>query len=105
MSSNVVKVETRAELQKVIATNPKVLVDFSKSVGCVWCKRLEPHFAAASGLADDTTFVVVDVLEAPELVEEYGFMKVPTVLLFEAGERVAEVEARTALQIVSEIRR
>lgn len=103
--SNVVKVSSREELQEAIAKNDKVLVDFSKSVGCVWCKRLDPHFIAASGLANDTTFVYVDVLEAPELVEEYGFMKVPTVLLFEKGEKVAEVEARTAMQIVSEIKR
>lgn len=103
--SKVVNVSSKEELNDVIAKNDKVLVDFSKSVGCVWCKRLEPHFNAASGLANDTTFVVVDVLEAPELVADYGFMKVPTVLLFENGEKVAEVEARTAMQIVSEIKR
>lgn len=103
--SKVVKIASQKELDEVLAKHPKVLVDFSKSVGCVWCKKLEPHFEAAAGLANDTTFVVVDVLEAPELVESYGFMKVPTVLLFENAEKVAEVEARTALQIVSEIRR
>lgn len=103
--SEVVHVSSSEELNEVIAKNPKVLVDFSKSVGCVWCKRLEPHFNAASGLDKDTTFVYVDVLEAPELIEQYGFMKVPTVLLFENGEKVAEVEARTAMQIVSEIKR
>lgn len=103
--SNVVHVSSSEELNEVLASNPKVLVDFSKSVGCVWCKRLEPHFNAAAGLAEDTTFVYVDVLEAPELIETYGFMKVPTVLLFENGDKVAEVESRTAMQIAAEIKR
>ena len=103
--SKVVNVSSKEELDEVLEMNPRVLVDFSKSVGCVWCKKLEPHFDAASNLAPQTAFVKVDVLDAPELIEEYGFMKVPTVLLFEHGEKVAEVQARTALQIVSEIKR
>jgi thiol-disulfide isomerase/thioredoxin len=103
--SKVVNVSSKEELDDLLELNPRVLVDFSKSAGCVWCKKLDPHFDAASDLVPKTAFVKVDVLNAPELIEEYGFMKVPTVLLFEYGEVVTEVQARTALQIVSEIKR
>lgn len=89
----------------MLAFSPKVLVDFSRKEGCVWCKKLEPHFNAASGLTNDTTFVVADVDDNPDMVTKYGFMKVPTVILFENGEQVTEVKARTALQIISEIKR
>ena len=106
--SNAVEVTRMSELKDVIANNDKVLVDFSRAEGCVWCKRLAPHFEAAAGMATDTTFVVADVDQDAALLHELmdqGFRSVPTVLLFENGERVAEVKSRTALQIVGEIKR
>lgn len=106
--SNVVEVTRKSELDEIISNNDKVLVDFSRAEGCVWCKRLAPHFEAAAGMASNTTFVVADVDQDSALLHELmnqGFRSVPTVLLFENGERVAEVKSRTALQIVGEIKR
>jgi thiol-disulfide isomerase/thioredoxin len=103
--SKVIKPKNRDELVEVITQSPKVLVNFSQSSGCAPCKALLPHYEAAAGLADDTTFVYVDVLNMPEVITGFGFMRTPTLFLFENGEKVAEVESRTAMQIASEIKR
>lgn len=104
--SNVVKVTTQEEFDTAVNGNSKVLVDFSAPAWCGPCKALAPHFEAAEKLAPDTVFVEVDIDRAePSVYEAFNVRGVPTLLLFEGGQNVATVKARTALQIVSEIKR
>lgn len=103
--SEVVKVKNSVELEKVIASNRKVVVNFSQSAGCAPCKALLPHYEGAASVDSSAVYVYVDVLKMPEVIQEFDFMRTPTVILFENGKRVADVHARTAMQIISEIKR
>ena len=100
----VVHVSTEAELNDVLASNDKVVVDFAAPAWCVPCQRLAPHYEAVSDKLTDVKFLTVDIDTAdPELVESYQIKGVPTVLAFKDGEFLGTVEGRTAPKLVSEI--
>lgn len=88
----------------VVDNRNRVLVEFYQSEGCVPCKRLAPHYEAASEKSD-VPFVKVDLLD-PALFQigvEYGVMKTPTVLLMNEGVVLKEIQGRTAIQILNEL--
>lgn len=91
-----------AELTELMNNNDELVVDFSKSVGCVYCTRLKPHFEKAAAKSDKT-FVVVDLLEVPDAINAYGIQSVPTVLHFKVGEQTAVITGRTSVTILREL--
>lgn len=100
----VLKVDDLDTLQAVIDQHHRVVVDFAAPSWCVPCRRLKPHFHAASEkLEGKVLFVEVDIDEAPGVADRYNILSVPTVVLFEGGERVRNVEARTAPALISEL--
>jgi len=72
---------------EVINHSGKVLVDFS-ATWCGPCKVLAP---IVSKLADEFEGTLkvgeVDIDRAPRLAQKYGVTSVPTVMIFEGGEK------------------
>jgi thioredoxin 1 len=99
---NILKVDSLTTLQEVIDTHPRVVVSFTAPSWCVPCRRLKPHFHAASQKSK-ALFVEVDIDLAPEIADRYNVMTVPTMALFEDGERERDIEARTAVAIIAEV--
>ncbi|QOI67560.1 thioredoxin [Streptomyces phage Beuffert] len=100
--SEVRKAQSLAELTEIINDNDSVVVDFSKSEGCVYCKRLTPHFEKAAAKSD-VQFVEVDVLNVTEAIDAFGIQSVPTVLHFRKGEATATLLGRTSVKLLQEI--
>jgi thioredoxin reductase (NADPH) len=96
------KVQSLAELTELINNNEQLVVDFSKSVGCVYCTRLAPHFKKAAEKSD-VAFAEVDVLSAPEVIEAFGIQSVPTVLYFRTGHETQTLTGRTSVKLLSEL--
>lgn len=96
------QVQSIAELTELLNNNDELVVDFSKSVGCVYCTRLKPHFTKAAEKSDKT-FVIVDLLEVPDAINAYGILSVPTVLHFKTGEPTATITGRTSVTILREL--
>ena len=78
------------EFNEVIA-NGKVLVDFA-ATWCGPCRMLAPVLEELSEELDDVTIVKVDVDEAGALAQRFGIMAVPTMILFENGEPVKQLQ-------------
>lgn len=101
--SDVLDITDRDEFQKVLDTNARVVVKFTAPAWCVPCQRFAPHFKAAATSRPDETFVAVDVDNADWAMVDYGVRGVPTVVLFENGERVRDLKERTTLKLIQEL--
>lgn len=62
----------------------KVVVDFYAD-WCGPCKMLAPIIETLAQENEKITFVKVNVDEQEELVQSYGVMSIPTILLFKEG--------------------
>ena len=100
--SDILKPQSLAELTEILNNNGQVVVDFSKSEGCVYCTRLAPHFKKVAEKSDKT-FVEIDVLHVQEVIETYGLQSVPTVLYFQKGEETVTLTGRTSLKLLREL--
>jgi len=68
-----------------------VLVDFYAE-WCVPCQQLSPVLEELSNqYSEKVEFTKVDIDENPELVERFGIMGVPTVIVFKDGEIVKQM--------------
>lgn len=102
--SDVVKVESLEQLVETIADHERVVVKFTAPSRCAPCRALAPHYVkAAEAAGDDLTFVSVDIDNVPEAAVEYGVQGVPTVVLFEDGNRARDIKERTAVRLLAEI--
>ena len=81
---NVRTVETRAELDDVLATADRVLV-MVRTAGCAICKSMEPILDIAAK-ATDATVVVFNPKADLDIVDAFDVRSVPTFLLFADGE-------------------
>ena len=99
---NVIDVASREQFVSLLADNKKVIVDFAARSWCVPCRALRNHFELAASKSD-VVFVEVDIEDNPWAQEEYSIMSVPTVKLFEHGEPVRDITARTAIGILKEL--
>ncbi len=72
---------------EVTGFNGKVLVDFYAD-WCGPCKMIAPILEKLSEKRDDIKIVKVDADASPELMAEYGVRGIPTLLLFNQGEKV-----------------
>jgi len=95
-------VQSLAELTELINESDELVVDFSKSVGCIYCTRLAPHFTKAAEKSE-VTFAEVDVLSVPEVIDAFGIQSVPTVLHFKDGESTATLTGRTSMKLLQEV--
>lgn len=101
--SDVIKVRTKDEFQRLIADNERVLVKFTAPSWCAPCRQLAPHFERASE-ETDVTFLSVDIDDHPWAMVDYGFRSVPTLYLFEDGRYKNTIVGRTVVQILSELK-
>jgi thioredoxin 2 len=102
--SKVREVTSKAELEELVSKHNKVIVDFAAPSWCVPCRRLAPHYEAASERVDDALFVHIDVDEVdPTWVQEAGVQGVPTVHAYVGGEFVGPIKSRTAIPLVQEV--
>jgi len=68
----------------------KVLID-CYAPWCGPCKMLSPIIDAVSEENKDYEFYKLDVDEAPNVATEYGIMSIPTLLVFENGEKKNQI--------------
>jgi len=101
--AEVLDITDAGELKDLLDTTERVVVKFTAPSWCVPCQRFAPHFKAAAAQRDDVTFVSVDVDNADWAMVDYGVRGVPTVVLFEDGERVRDLKERTAIKFLSEL--
>lgn len=102
--SEVLYTDDQSVVEGNINAGGRVVVDFSAPAWCRPCVKFAPVFDAVSELQPDTSFIAVDVDNAPWAMADYGVQGVPTVVLFEDGERVRDLKERTALKFRSELK-
>lgn len=102
--SDVVYTNDQQVVEDAIESGAKVVVDFSAPDWCIPCQRFAPVFEAVADLEPDTKFYAVDVDNAPWAMADYGVQGVPTVVLFEDGERVRDLRERTAIKFHNELK-
>lgn len=80
-------------------TSGVVLVNFS-ATWCGPCKRQVPVLESLSKSKTTLKIVKVDIDESPELAQKFGVRSVPTLILFNQGEKV---ETKIGLTTLSEL--
>ncbi|WP_017446458.1 thioredoxin [Gayadomonas joobiniege] len=86
--SKVTKISQQNFADEVKSHPGKVLVDFYAD-WCGPCKMVAPVLEQLAAQDDSIKIVKVDADDAPELMQEYGIRGIPTLLLFNNGEKVA----------------
>ena len=71
-------IKTREELEKLVAENEKVVVDFF-ATWCGPCKMLGPVIEQLASQRQDVVVVKVDTDEAEELASLFNISSIPTV--------------------------
>jgi len=92
-------------LQDVIASNAKVMVQFSAS-WCGNCRIMKPKFKKMSTENDSITFVIIDAELNPESRKLANVSNLPTFAAFVDGKLVNQVQtnkAESLAELVSEI--
>ncbi len=101
--SNIVKIQDEGELHDLLNSEHEVVLKFTAPAWCRPCQQFAPHYEAASEKATETTFVAVDVDNAPWAMQSYGVRGVPTVMLYRDGEYIKNLQERTVVKLLSEI--
>ena len=85
----------RELLEKLVVDEKKTLVLDFWAPWCTYCRRLEPAYEAAAAEAEaagkEIVFAKFNIDEDEALADEFGIEIIPTLVLFEGGEAVAEV--------------
>lgn len=83
-------VATDRTLDKIVSTVDRVVVDFW-APWCAPCKQISPIIDALADTETTATFVKINADENPGVVQQYGVMRMPTILYFEDGQLVGEL--------------
>jgi thioredoxin 1 len=103
--SKVIWIHSQEDLEGVIASGDRVVVDFTAPAWCRPCQAFAPHYERAADNEDGIIFLAVDVDNNPWAMQEYGVRGVPTVKLFDNAEYVRDIKApQGALPFLSDIR-
>ena len=92
-------------LQNLIATNEKVVVQFSAS-WCGNCRIMKPKFKKLASENEAVTFVLVDAENSPESRKLANVSNLPTFATFVNGKLVNETQTNKAevlTELVNEI--
>ena len=82
-------------LQQLVATNEKVVVQFSAS-WCGNCRIMKPKFKKLASENEAMTFVLVDAENAPESRKMANVSNLPTFATFVNGKLVNETQTNKA---------
>ncbi|MGX7666263.1 thioredoxin family protein [Flavobacterium pedocola] len=83
------------KLQELVATNEKVVVQFSAS-WCGNCRIMKPKFKKLASEMENLTFVLVDAELSPESRKLANVSNLPTFATFVNGELVNETQTNKA---------
>lgn len=99
--SDVVYVDDNNFESEVLKSNKPVLVDFSAA----WCGPCQRQLPIIEKFASDNLtrakVCKIDVDEAPAVVAKYGIRSVPTILLFNKGEKIDSKVGLVGLAVLS----
>lgn len=85
-----IEIKTANELQTLMDNGGCVFVKFGAS-WCAPCRALTANINAIENEYQNITFISIDVDEAEEsIIEKYGVMQVPQVIIFKNGNKVDE---------------
>jgi thiol-disulfide isomerase/thioredoxin len=71
---------------------------------CGPCKAFTPHFEAAAERDESTRYIRADIESLDRsILEKYEIMTIPRVIMFENGEVVKDINARTVYGLLEEI--
>ena len=88
-------------LQNIVATNEKVVVQFSAS-WCGNCRIMKPKFKKLATENENITFVLVDAESAPESRKLANVSNLPTFATFVNGKLVNETQTNKA-EVLAEL--
>lgn len=91
------------ELQSELTGKSGAVVMFTQPRTCAPCRQFRPHYERAAEQSD-LNFLYVDLDVVPNAMVEYRLMKVPTVYLFRNGQYLTELQNRTAVSLLNEIK-
>lgn len=99
--SDVVYVDDNNFESEVLQSKVPVLVDFT----AVWCGPCQRQLPIVEKFASDNLAKVkvckIDVDEAPAVISKFGIRSVPTMLLFNKGEKVGAQVGLTSLALLN----
>lgn len=102
--SEVIDTVDQTYVEDLIGGGERVVVKFTAPAWCRPCIQFAPVYKAVAERDETATkFLAVDVDNAPWAMTDYGVQGVPTVVLFEHGERVRDLKERTAIKFMSEL--
>lgn len=86
-----------------IGSEGKTVVQFHAD-WCGPCKAFTPHFEAASERDSSVRWVRADIESLDRsILEKYEIMTIPRVIMFENGEPVKDIHARTVYGVLEEV--
>ncbi len=86
---------TEDNLQELVSTNDKVVVQFSAS-WCGNCRIMKPKFKKMASENENITFVIVDAENSPESRKLADVSNLPTFATFVNGKFVNETQTNKA---------
>jgi thioredoxin 1 len=88
LPANIVHVTEKAELDKILKADKKVLVDFYAD-WCGPCVKLAPELKALAKEDKTLKIVKINVDKAKKLSEEYKIESIPSLFVFKDGKKVS----------------